>query len=945
MSKDSIIQGPRHRGYQEAEGEALLKLLVPNQTGTKGLPVGNGKVEHPDLHRMRNLSEDTAADIRNAESVQEMLPDIKLAKMIWVSSIISPQDMVSSDVDFSLINPNIPAEIIAASKERLDYHFKNHYIISEFLPEAIGDALIDRGSYPLMVVPETALDSIINNGGRVTLEQFADQFNFEKQLPTNTGILGPGYYSELSGGNLVERESAKVVEVFSQEDFSLEPQPAPSLNSTLDSELACKKIFVTDNFNVLKFSALRAKLSEDKMNTAIDAMAINTSRSKAAQRKLSREHYTGMPAERKVQLNVIQNQNQPQLSVAQAAEQKLSPTEVLDRNLNRARPSAGSQSMSLAPVESYSRRPVGHPLVMKLPSECLIPIYVPGSPRDHVGYFLLLDRQGNPLDLSRELTGAKDLANRLSNTKDANNTVVDNSMRQMMGWNTSGVDDLEFDAMWASFGTVVEQDVRSRLNSGVFRGGVDLRIDDAIKRVCLSRRLANEATQMLFIPISLVTYFAFDHNERGIGRSLLDETKIISSIRSVLMFSNTMANIRKAVGQTTLKFELDPEDLEPELTVETGIHEYGRTRMRRFPIGAQGPADIISFLQDSATNVVVSGNKRYPETTMSTEDRSVAGVEADTQLEDSYRRQHIQGLGLSPELFDGGTTVNFAESVVSGNLLMAKRVAIYQKVTIDAISDHCRKYIHADGTLYQGIWDDTAEVLAEFDQKQIASLLEYHEIDLAEFNLTKEDFEADEKGEEKTNKRHVVDELIACLVNDIIESYKLQLPTPDVTKFEQQVKAFTMYKTALLEALPAYISREMIESIVTSQEGATVEGVYNSIIGYFLRDWMSRNNMMPELRALSDLEGRGGADIIEAVSTQLKDTQQVLQKVFEQTAKSSKKFEDKMEKLNAGSETPEGTDFEPGTGEEDGPKYGDLSAGLGSNSVAQELDPENEQFE
>lgn len=846
-NNENLLGGAKPPVVRNREIDSLAELFVrqPRRGASTAQLNGTG-VRYPDRYILEQRSREKADDIVTAQNNVEMLTDIRLAKEVLVSSIMSPQDLVSTDVNFEVTDEKLPSEIVAPCKEFLDEHFTSVYSISEFLPEAIGDALFESGAYPLLVVPETALDSIINHSGRLSVEEAKAHLpeGFVKPI----GILGPSNYEHLEAG-VLKHNTKKPTEVSIGVAFALESFDKPNDLTWSPKAAFDTNCRVTDNFDALKLSAVGRRLSQESISRAMA-----THRAPVSSR-LSQENIgaTGPTSEGNTR-------------------------DVLKRINERLGGNGGGSTgmaVAIAPVESYSRRPVGHPLVMKLPTESLIPVHVPGNPKEHVGYFLIQDQEGNPLHLSKGSQNYRQLANRLrGGNYDINNVIGDATYRQIAG-NPKGDNPITAQAMIDAYGSIMEQDLKSRLQNGAYKAGVEINISNEIKRVMLARKASNSGTVLTFVPVSQVTYFAYYFNDDGFGESLMDKTKIISSIRSVLLFANTMMAVRKAVGNTELNIELDPDDDDPATTVEQLFHEFSRTRNTAFPIASNSANDTVTYLQNAGISVAVTGNKNYPETKVSQQDRSMGNVDVDTELEDSQRAKQWQGFGLSPELIDGLSSPNFAESIVSGNLLMAKRVLVYQKKTVQMISEHIRQYVYSDGTIFEELVRIIGNELHKFKPDAINNLYEYYELDPAK--------------EENTEFKHV--DLIRIILNDLVDSYTIQLPEPDVSKFKQQVEAMNEYKEGLEQALPHYITADMVSTLIESDEGQAINDFYSMVRSYFMREWMRRNNVFPELEVLLDLEGDSGANIVSSVTGHNEKLQRVLQGLKRVFAHNSRQYE------------------------------------------------------
>lgn len=867
MDQEKYLGGKKPEVTRDRDFEALLGLLTPaTRRGGAAQKINNSGVRAPDRYMMESLAQEKADDITTGRNHAEILTDIQLAREVLVSSIMSPQDMISTDVTFDIKSDDVPSEVLAAARDVLEDYFTKTYNISDYLPDAFDEALFGSGADVRVTLPITALDSIINHGGRVSTESLTETFA-ENGLPKNVGILGPSDYSKLEDGKLVLSEERKQTALSFGIKMALESLDNNHLSLNWSQKTAFdENCLVCDNFDTLKMQALAEKLSLEAYDRQIDTIT-NWGARPAPKMGAAMSHGAGS-----ISMEVLSS-----VAPDEDAQQNML-TKVNERLTNVSNAQGLGFATAVRTADAYDKRPKARPLRMKLPTESLIPVHVPGNPQQHVGYFLIQDIEGNPLWLSRGSQNYRQLANRLrSNNYDVKNLIGENVHRQMFG-NIKGDSPQTTQALLDSYGSIIEQELKSRIRNGASRSTIELSMSNEVKRVMLARKLSNCGTVLTFIPKQQITYFAFYYNDSGFGESLLDRTKIMSNVRSVLLFANTMVAVRKAVGNTELKIELDPDDDDPESTVEYLFHEFSRTRNRAFPLAASTANDTVTFLQQAGVSVAVSGNSKYPETRASTEDKSVSNIDVDIELEKDRRDKQWQGFGLSPELIDGLSSPNFAESIVSGNLLMAKRVLWYQKVGTGMGSEHCRQQIRNDGLLYEELVAAIGEALDKLKQEAIDGLYEFFELD---------------KPQGDNKFRNVP--LIRVLIDEITERFVIQLPEPDVSKFEQQVKMMETYASSIENGIKYYITPEMMDQLVTSEDGNAVNNFIAMVKGYYMREWMRRNNVLAELDCLLDIKGDAGTNIVESVRSHNEQVQDVLGELVRVFKERGRKFEHDLE--------------------------------------------------
>lgn len=727
-------------------------------------------VDIPTTGYLNKVSDITAGNVTDAENLYQLLPDTELAEQILVSSILSPKDMVTTELNYVCNESSLKGEITGVLLSVIEEFFTKVYKIDPQLPAILSDVLFKKGSYPVMIIPESSVDEIINGDrGTVGMESRSDGkglFNF------SIGILGD---SKFEDGRSVPKARTKV----SMEAMDLYSTPSyrmlrPKINAMKDKFNPF--ITVSDNPDILKAPFVQA-----------------LTRQRHLAETFKRQGF-GMESNNEVSRDDIE-------------------MSFYRPRLQAARPVVGMKTTS-----QIKRATVGHPLVMRLPSESIIPVHVPGAPNEHIGYFVILDPMGNPVVKANRSEYYNDLNMNMGINKDMASQLISQGSRAVEGYQQRS--DLDTEEATRIYAQLVEEDLIARLRNGIYADNIEISRPLEVYRIMLARTFANMSTQLLFVPAELVTYFAFDYNRYGVGKSLLEDNKILASLRVMMLLSNTMAAIKNSTPHTGLNITLDPTDPDPSGTVEKLVHNYTQTRQASYPLGASSPVDIVNFLQNAGVDLNVQGSPAYPETRMEVEDRQRSVAKPDTDLEENLKKQFLMSLGLSPETVDNGYNVEFATSIVTSNLLLTKRVMLYQDLFTELLGEFIRKYILNSGNLM-----DKLRKTVEANKNML--------------------HETDTEGKETVSE---VD--VDAVVTEFINALGVTLPRPDSITLERQMEAYDKYIEGLDKCLEAYFNSDFLDGTSLGEQAESVEVVKAAILAHFKRKWLRDNNVMPELADL-----------------------------------------------------------------------------------------------
>lgn len=766
---------------QNPDLAAVISKLVRSKDPVHFDKTKTNSVYNLDQSKLQEISTTVQDRITDTENMMQLFPDLELAAQIIISSILSPKDMVNTELIYTLKDTSIPSSLAMKITEKIKDLCEAKYKITRLLPDILREVLFESGSYIRAVIPESSVDDLINNNTRITTEHLTDLFTAKKDL-VPLGILGAAKRSD--------KHLYTALESFSNFERLPYAHYEPGINVSLEGKQEQSlNVHVTDNYMVLKLPKL-----------------IQANNRVKVREQLSRNHRPGFAYETyraAVESGQALNERELQAIMYKGSQ-------------------AGSRPFADVKTQRMTKRKsVGMPLVMKLPSEATIPVHVPGDPRTHIGYFILIDEEGNPVTRNSSLSSLSSMNSQFSSSNTSHSLTSTLLARARRNLASNDNKNLTLDQAAKIYSDIVESDLVERLKNGIYGSGAQLAKNEDVYRIMMARTFSNQYTRLLYIPVELVTYFAYKYYDNGIGKSMLDDLKILTSLRSILMFSKVMAMAKNSINVTHVNMTLDPNDPDPQKSIEESIHEVIRMRQQYFPLGINSPNDLVDWVQRAGIEFSFEGHPGIPQTKFDFDNKSLNHQIPDNDLDELLRKQTLMAIGLSPETVDAGFTAEFAVTVVKNNILLSKRVLQIQQIFTPQVTDNVQKIVLND----HDIMEQIIEILIENE-----GMLEKVLSDEEKTALT------DDK-----NKfyRDFSEILISLLVVD--------LPKPDITTLDNLSQSFDEYQTALDKSLEAWISTDILNENVAGELSGSVDVIKQTLRAYFLRKWMSENGFMPEL--------------------------------------------------------------------------------------------------
>lgn len=857
---------------------ALSKAIRP--TLSTGFDVGKRSTYYSlNESRIKEIADNTSSRINDNDNILNLFPDIALAEQIVVSSILAPKDMFRGSLIYKTYKQLIPTEIQTKINAIVQENLEGHYRYRSELPEILRAALFQSGSYVSAVIPEASVDEVINGKSIATeAHHRAIESLIEKDgRIVSLGILGPAK-RESNGAKALENFFSGAHRVPTTGSISLEAlSEYVGVGKNTDGFLE-----VTDNFHVLKLPQLMAAVAEQRIRRA-----------------------TSMYGGRSVGMENMGVKTE-------GAEKKLTQNE-LSNLIYKNKNAVHEPFMVFPTANTQKRHSIGRPLRIKIPSEAVVPVFPPGDPSNHRGYFVLVDIDGNWITRSSVDTtphGLMALVGRNQQNNSMSGMLLDKARLAIRdGDKTTTIDN-----MLEVYSSIVEHEMMSRLQNGVYGTRFEFGRDKEWDRIMLARALAGKMTRMVYIPSSVITYYAYDYHPNGVGKSYLDNIRLLTSIRATLLFSKVMGNLKSSINTTKVSLNIDPKDPDPLKTIEMASHDVMRFRQSYFPLGVTAPSDLLHWIQRAGLMFEFKGHPGLPETSFQFSNETMQHHVPDDQIGEDLRKQTFMAFGLTPETVDQGFNADFATTIIHNNALFAKRISLLSDLTSVHMSKDAQNICRNDSI----ILDSIVDVLSESGESLVRFLDE----------------------EEKAHYNADPKKFVRMFVDRVIDNLWLDLPKPEVTGDGTKTERFEEVAEALDKVLTSFFSPEVFGSSLTGEMSSHIDEIKGFWKHFLLRKWVTEEGYMPEISEIfrRDENGNPSNDILDIMKNYTQDAMLSAMKYIEQATKIREATDKDLQTLGTatGSPSPTPSDDSAPESEETGDGTDIPDADIG------ELPPEEE---
>lgn len=824
---------------------AIAKLHEPVHRHHQWTADGEMKIETPSIQNLRERATQQAGNETDADNIMATMPDIEMMLQILVSSIISPHDLITKEINissgFDLINPSLKGDLIGEIKKYFDEDYKIKDQIQGILENVLGYT----GSQPILVLPENAVDELIN--GR---SNFSSEALYELGiLNDDNSVRGLGMlcnpYKDINphSREFLDIQSGK----FSFEDIYTN-------NKGNDSDFAGVrfmaspeegkpeqrfdiKLRVTDNYNIVRVPLL---LEAKRKRASLEAIYENTRKNRTGNRirSLSPEvkigdDYFSIENLGETERSLTDEDVLELLGVSKGSTESLNDffkgAPLTDRSIRslvyKDRHRTNDTIRVVRTQDQLTRRSIGEPLVLMPSSTAWINVFTPGQEHHQVGAFVLLDATGNFVTkdtVNSSMTSA-------FNSNPSNKSFA-SAMLSRVRSNYTGNFDCENprhqQELLDAYVNIVEADFLARLRNATHGASARISSNQEIYRIMLIRHLAGNMTQALWVPKELFTYFAFDFNNAGIGRSILDKIKVIASLRSIVNMANVKASIRNSIGETIVEVTLDPRDVDPFKTQELIMDMIARTRQEAMPIGVQNPADITEWLARAGIRMSWTGHPGIIDTKIDMRQEGMTYVKPDTDLSEYLEKMLAKAFGLTPEQIDNINQPDHATTIVANNILFAKRVVGYQEKFNPLLSDHCRKMCLYSQNMFETISNTIA---TQFDSIELT----------------------DEMRTRANENPKIKKTIIELVTKDFIESIDVELPKPKNIRIDNQLNELESRERLLDKVLDSMMAEAMFDENLVGELGPEkINMIREQVKAGLMRQYMSEAGIMTEMMGM-----------------------------------------------------------------------------------------------
>lgn len=737
--------------------------------------------------------------------ILQMAPEIKQAADIVIPAIISPNDLRNASMSIRCDSPDLDTAQRENIAKILEKHFNEELKISAKLKDWIKEAMYLSGAKPILVIPISTLDKAFNDpSGMVNAVE-----SYQKKVETKS-VYG------IADNAFTESNRVAVESIINGVTTDLAEAPEGTFSVGNDSALVKGSYHLQNSAKKELANAIKTIVSSEALTIVddLDVVKINPLSNKAATKKLKK----GIATQYK---------------------------------------EAVVLSMD-APTQDEGM--FDHPLMMELPTESVIPLYIPASPNEHLGYFILLDENGCPINPSEERgLSSISMANpeRLSSFESMYRAYGAGDFQSITAAGLT-----KATGVYAMYERVIEHHLATRIQKAGY-GNIRVGAMKSIYQYMFSRYLRGRKTRLLFVPKDFITYLCYDYDTNGTGRSKLEDIKFALALRITLLVASTLTALTNSIQHETVEVNFTENTTGHPLEILEAIKQES-IRKRTWGI-SYDPEDIARGIAEKGISIKATGLSAMPNYSASSSPSDKNGVSIDSTLLEETKNLVVLGTEVPPSALNNLSENEFSRSIVGQNLNFSRKIENDQSITKMHLGDFVRTYTLFSRPL----------------QEAILSVLRGEDSDIVD-DITKSDEKSKKTTKGKGKDKAVGEEGTLVQSNltaskslyTIIQNLYVDLPTPNIAPNKAEIEELNGFasnmETTIRSMLPDDIAGgdDDIASALTVLRAHYLRLAINQHLD---RSGIGDSLILPDLRNVASIaENLDVRDILKNLGVALK---------------------------------------------------------------------------
>ena len=591
---------------------------------------------------LKNTSLRAAAWERESKSTNIMSPEIRAARDVMVASILSPVDLQTSAINVVVASDDLPETTQTELSKVLSDYVNDELKLSRKLGKWIGNALYQTGATPVLVLPQSNIRTLRNINDEMFIGTF-DQQDMIKATKRKDQMIksvsGEGYLASFEALTTFRNEAS--TEAFIAKTMD------DCLYGLEELDFIEKKEIQSLRTDKSKFKDEFKELINKSKNFVMFSNDIST----------------------------ISRHSQDIRSKLRSMQREIDKKFVIDR----------IDPVYVLNTEEDKESDTEAPSIIELPYQAVVPVIVPGTPNQHIGYFIMVDQWGEPIN-----PDTRDM-----NDMSANSRLVESNMHTTFGVPSAVLASdrsplQHFKVTSSIFGVVLRHFMEQKLEEYGL-GGTQIEQHEAITTCLLRNMLDKRMIGLIFVPEPMMTYYRFDVHPDGTGKSLIEDIRTLTGLRTTLVTANIMAATENSIDQKIIELNVGEMNVNAQQMIEQVKNAFTEKRIMRYD---NNPLNVQRDLIQKSLTFVPKGIKGLQDSiNIETQHKSTGAIQPDRDLMEQLNDWIAQALLVPKTTISKMGEEDFARSIVTSNLFFNNRVKILQQDVNEMTTKLIRNYV------------------------------------------------------------------------------------------------------------------------------------------------------------------------------------------------------------------------------------------------------------